>query len=157
MENLIGACGALVRVRLSNPRGRPFLLGGGVHAIPGTVEVDALVSTGVAMTSVLPELIRFPLALPWVRTVRRSAAVERGSTEIRIYAVDLEAVDGVRFAGLEVTDGSGGADFAEARRLLSKDADDGLPPFHVILGRDVLRHAKLVYEGSRGAFDLVFA
>ena len=157
MENLIGACGALVRVRLSNPRGRPFLLGGGVHAIPGTVEVDALVSTGVAMTSVLPELIRFPLALPWVRTVRRSAVVGEGQQRSAFMQSIWRSWTACRWQGLEVTDGSGGVDFAEARRLLSKDADDGLPPFHVILGRDVLRHAKLVYEGSRGAFDLVFA
>jgi hypothetical protein len=157
MGNIIGEFGALVRVRLSNPRGRPFLLGAGVSAIPGTVEVDALVSTGVAMTSVLPDLIRFPLGLPWVRTVRRAAPAGRSSGEIRIYAVDLEVVGGVQLSGLEVSDGSAGVDFAEARRLLASESEGGLPPFHVILGRDVLRHAKLVYEGKRGAFDLAFS
>ena len=156
MENIIGEFGALVKVRLSNPCGRPFLLGDDVRAFPGTVEVDALVSTGVAMTSVLPELIRFPLGLPWVRSIRGAAGAGRGPSEIRIYAVDLEVAGGVRLAGLEVSDGSGGGDFAEARRLLGKEMDCGVPAFHLILGRDVLRHAKLVYEGNRGAFDLGF-
>jgi hypothetical protein len=156
MENIIGEFGALVKVRLSNPHGRPFLFGDDVTAFPGTVEVNALVSTGVGMTSVLPELIRFPLGLPWVRSVRPTTAGSKGPAEIRIYAVDLEVVGGVRLAGLEVSDGSGGGDFAEAMRLRGREKDCGVPAFHLILGRDVLRHAKLVYEGIRGAFDLAF-
>ena len=40
MENIIGTFGALVKVRLTNPRPRPFLIGDGIQAYPGTVEVD---------------------------------------------------------------------------------------------------------------------
>ena len=146
----------MVKVRLSNPRPRPFLLGDGVRALPGTVEVDALVSTGTAMTSILPALIGFPLGLPRVRERPRGTVSGRGPAKITTYAVDLE-VGGIRLAALEVTDGAGGRDFAQARSVLDGDESEALPVFHVILGRDVLRHAKLVYEGSIGAFDLVFA
>ena len=151
MESSISVHGALVKVRLSNPRPRPFVFGDGIEALPGPVEVDALVSTGAAMTSILPELIHFPLGLPRVREVPR---IGRGT--MTTYAVDLE-VGGVRLAGLEVTDGAGGRDFAHARTLLQGHGGEALPVFHVILGRDVLRRARLVYEGSRGVFDLVFA
>ena len=86
MDNSIGAYGrACVKVRLSNPRPRPFLFGDGVRALPGTVEVDALVSTGTAMTSVQPELIGFPLGLPHVREIpRRSGGGRRGPPESRL-------------------------------------------------------------------------
>ncbi|HVS36606.1 MAG TPA: hypothetical protein VMS17_13675 [Gemmataceae bacterium] len=154
MENCVSAYGALVKVRLSNPNPRPFLLGDGVRALPGTVEVDALVSTGAFMTSIHPVLIGFPLGLPRVRETPSRLAVRGATAKVTTYAVDLE-VEGIRFAALEVTDGCGGRDFVQARGLL--EADEGGPPvFHVILGRDVLGHARLVYEGARGAFDLVF-
>lgn len=117
--------------------------------------MDALVSTGTAMTSVQPELIGFPLGLPRVREIPRRMAGE-GAARITTYAVDLE-IGGVRLAALEVTDGAGGRDFAQARSVLDGDESEALPVFHVILGRDVLRSARLVYEGSIGAFDLVFA
>ena len=156
MDNSIGAYRRCVKVRLSNPRPRPFLFAEGVRALPGTVEVDALVSTGTAMTSVHPHLIGFPLGLPRCRELPRRPAPGSGTIRITTYAVDLE-VGGVRLAALEVTDGAGGRDFAQARSLLEEGEGGALPVFHVILGRDVLRHAKLVYEGSSGTFDLVLA
>jgi hypothetical protein len=155
MDNTISEYGAIVKVRLSNPRPRPFLLGEGVRALPGTVEVDALVSTGAAMTSILPDLIRFPLGLSRVREIQRPSAVAGVAESVVTYAVDLEA-GGVRFAGLEATDGSGGRDFVQARFLPDGGDAETLPVFHVILGRDVLRRARLIYDGSRGTFDLIF-
>jgi hypothetical protein len=155
MDNTISEYGPLVKVRLRNPWPRPFLLGDGEEAFPGTVEVDALVSTGAAMTSVHPDLIRFPLGLAPLREVRRRTAPGGGAEGITTYTVHLE-VEGARLAGLEVTDGSDGRDFARARWRLGGKAGEALPPPHVILGRDVLCHGRLVYEGSRGAFDLVF-
>ena len=148
----IGIHGALVKVCLSNPCPRPFVLGGGVRALPGTVEVDALVSTASAITSILPDLIRFPLGLTRVRT---AAAPGGGAGEVAVYAVDLE-VGGVRFAGLEVSDGWGGREFAQARFLPGRGAVGEPPVFHVLLGRDVLRRARVIYDGARGVFEVVF-
>jgi hypothetical protein len=143
VTNIIGASGALVKVRLSNPRPRPFLLGDGVKAFPGTVEVYALVSDGADGTSVFPELIRFPLGLACVRTLRRPPADGWPAREIRIYTVDLEVVGGVRLRGLEVADGAGGLDFA-------RTAGGAVPAYHVVLGRDVWRRARLLSGGRNG-------
>ena len=63
------------------------------------------------MTSIHPILIGFPLGLPRVRETPLPAGAAGGAEKITTYAVDLE-VGGVRLAGLEVTDGSRGRDFA---------------------------------------------
>ena len=140
MESSIGKFGAIVKVRLFNPHPRPFALGDGVTALPGMVEVDALVCIGAARTAILPELIRFPLSLRRVGVATGPNAGVIAPPEIRAYTVDLE-VAGVRIAGLEVA--AGGVDFEEARSVF--EGAGGEPhAFHVILGRDVLRRANLM-------------
>jgi hypothetical protein len=134
VNRIYGAFGAFVKVRLSNPRPTPFVLGDGILALPGTVEVDALIDPRAAVTSILPDLIRFPLGLDPVLGGRRR------------WSVDLEAPGGVRFLKLEAADGTGGRDFADARRRLGRAAGS-VREFHVILGRDVLRQAALEGEG----------
>ena len=140
MEKIISKFGAIVKVRLSNPHPRPFALGDGVTALPGTVEVDALVCVGAARTTILPELIRFPLGLRRVGVNPHPDAGVIAPPKVRTYTVDLE-VAGVRIPGLEVA--AGGVDFEEARSVF--EGARGEPhAFHVILGRDVLRRANLI-------------
>ena len=144
VENLIGKFGAIVKVRLSNPHPRAFVLGNGVTALPGTVEVNALVRARAAMTSILPELIQFPLGLQRFHSIPQPSPDGRLSPAARTYVVDLEVVGNLRFAELTVANGEAGAEFAEARSLLREGASGEPPVFHVILGRDVLRLANLM-------------
>ena len=140
MESNISNFGAIVKIRLSNPHPRPFALGNGVTALPGTVEVDALTCIGAARTTILPELIRFPLGLRRGGAGPQPDAGVIAPPEVRTYTVDLE-VAGVRLAGLEVF--AGGVDFEEARSVFEGAGGDP-HAFHVILGRDVLSRANLI-------------
>jgi hypothetical protein len=144
VNRIYGAYGAFVKVRLSNPRPQPIVLHGGITALPGAVEVDALIDPSAPTTSVEPDLIRFPLGLDLAPAGNAEAAPR--------WEVDLATSGSVCFPSLLVADGSGGLDFVDARRRLGR-AGGATPTFHVILGRDVLRRAALEVEG-RGAFGM---
>ena len=133
-----------VVVKVSGPRERELKSVGA--AVPQPLILKGMIDTGASCSCVDPNSILALGLLPRARVVCVTPSTDENGTTVDQYEI------GVALASIS-TQGQG---FVSFPSILAVGANLSHQGFDILIGRDILSHCLLVYDGRRNQFTLAY-